>query len=214
MKYLSEGYHHFRTHIFPRKQPLYVELASGQSPRYLFITCSDSRVQPYEFTQSDAGDLFMERSLGNLVPRPGRGEHEALAAIEYAVIALDVEHIIICGHSRCGAMNGLLHPETLREMPMVAAWLSNAEETLEAVKGKYAHLQGDDLLEATIRENVILQVEHARRLPFVAPRVEQGRLKVHGWVYEFEHGEVIVHDPRTGSFVSLDDAYDVAGPPR
>ena len=203
MDRLIRGYLKFRTHVFPQKRRRMEQLADGQRPRYLFITCSDSRVVPREFTQTDAGDLFIERSIGNIVPRHGRGETEALAAIEYAVKALGVGHIIICGHSGCGAMKGLLDPERLRDMPDVAAWIENAGETRDAVKRKYGHLQGDDLLQATIRENVVVQLEHVRALPSVAARLGDGSLQVHGWVYQFEQGRVFAYDRPSGQFVPL-----------
>ena len=121
MRKLLDGYRRFHSHVFPQKRRLYASLADKQSPRYLFITCDDSRVDPLEFTGTVAGDMFMERSIGNLVPEPGHGEHEAGAAIEYAVVALHVEHIILCGHSGCGAMRALLDPESARAMPTVSA---------------------------------------------------------------------------------------------
>jgi carbonic anhydrase len=214
MDHLIDGYLRFHGHVFPQKRRLYETLSRGQRPRALFITCSDSRVQPHEFTQTDAGDLFMERSLGNLVPRHGRGEHEALAAIEYAVVALGVAHIIVCGHSQCGAVNALLHPESLAEMPTVAAWLENAEETRQAVARKYSHLKGDELLAAAVHENVMIQVEHLRGQPCVAPRLEDGRLQVHGWVYEFERGLLTAHDPVVEAFVPAEAAYGRAPSPR
>ncbi|HEV3167723.1 MAG TPA: carbonic anhydrase, partial [Isosphaeraceae bacterium] len=89
---LIDGYLHFRSRVYPGRRKHFSKMAKGQNPRFLFITCSDSRVSPHEFTQTVSGDLFIERSLGNLVPPPGRGEHEAVAAIEYAVTALGVSH--------------------------------------------------------------------------------------------------------------------------
>ena len=204
---LIEGYRRFRESVFPARQEVYTLLAEGQRPRYLFITCSDSRVDPHEFTQTDAGDMFFDRSLGNIIPLAGGAEHEALAVVEYAVKVLQVSHIIICGHSRCGAVKGMLEPETLASMPSVKAWLDNAAESREAIARKYAHLKGNELWDAAVRENVRVQVEHAKRLPVVAPRVAEGRLAVHGWVFEFETVEVVVYDERSDRFVSLPEAY-------
>src|SRR5262249_12918649 len=162
------GYQKFRTEVFPRKQELYQNLARGQAPHYLFVTCSDSRVFPQEFTGAGVGDLFIDRCLGNIIPEPGRGETETEAIAEDTVVALGVKHIIICGHSNCGAMKGLLHPEALANMPTVAAWLKNARETLEAVRRKHPHLQGEALLEATVRENVLVMLDRLKRTPCVA----------------------------------------------
>lgn len=208
MKKLVAGYRRFHARVFPQKRRLYAKLADGQKPQYLIITCSDSRVQPLEFTGSNPGDIFEERCIGNIVPLPGTGEHEAVAAVEYALIALGVKHIIICGHSQCGAMKAILDPESVTLMPVVAAWLKGASKTLEAVERKYGHLEGEELLEATIRENVLVQLDHLRKQPSVAERLADGRLEVHGWVFDIEHGRVIAYDPRLDRFVPLTEAYE------
>lgn len=207
MRKLIDGHRRFLDEVFPRQRELLASLAGGQKPRFLFITCADSRVQPSEFLGTDPGDLFMGRSLGNIVPNPGGKETEAIAVIEYAVVELGVKHVIICGHSKCGAMKALLHPDAVRQMPSVASWLDNVGSTRKAVAEKYGHLQGDDLLEATIRENVLVQLKHLRRQPCVAERLADGRLQVHGWVFEFEQGRVVAHDPRVDRFVPLAEAY-------
>lgn len=207
MQKLVDGHRLFRSHVFPQKQAFYRDLATGQSPRTVFITCSDSRVQEAEFVSAGPGDLFIDRSLGNIVPDPGGPETEATAVIEYAVVALGVEHVVVCGHSNCGAMRALLDPDSLKELPIVAAWLKNAGPTLENVRARHGHLEGKALLDATIRENVLVQLDRVRRQPCVIPRLAEGRLTLHGWVYEFETGEVHAHDPRTGRFLPLDEAY-------
>lgn len=207
MQKLIDGHRMFRTLVFPQKEAFYRGLASGQNPGALFITCSDSRVQPTEFVSADPGDLFSDRSLGNIVPDVGSQETEATAVIEYAVLALRIEHIVVCGHSNCGAITALLDPSSLANMPTVASWLSNVGPTLENVQRKHGVLTGKDLLEATIRENVLVQLEHVRRQPCVASRLDDGRVKLHGWVYEFETGMVFAHDPRLDRFVPLEEAY-------
>ena len=127
--------------------------------------------------------------------------------VEYAVTALNVKHIIVCGHTQCGAIKAMLDPDSLRDMPNVAAWLASAGDARAAVARKYGALEGDELLDATIRENVLVQLDHLRLQPSVAPRLADGRLKVHGWVFEFEHGRVVAHDPRVDRFVPLIEAY-------
>jgi carbonic anhydrase len=207
MNSLIHGYIRFRSHNFPLKRRLFAKLAEGQSPQYLFITCCDSRVTPHDFTGAGPGDMFHERSLGNVVPAAGGRETEAPAVIEYAVQALNVKHIIVCGHTQCGAIKAMLDPDSLAGMPNVAAWLASAGDARAAVARKYGALEGDELLNATIRENVLVQLDHVRSQPSVAPRLAEGRLQVHGWVFEFEHGRVLAHDPRVDRFVPLIDAY-------
>ena len=145
------------------------------------------------------------------MPAPGGGETEATAVVEYAVKALNVEHIIVCGHSQCGAIKAMLDPDSLREMPNVAAWLASAGDARGAVARKYGALEGEALLDATIRENVLVQLDHLRLQPCVAPRLADGRLQLHGWVFEVEHGRVVAHDPRVDRFVPLIDAYAGTG---
>ena len=130
--------------------------------------------------------------------RPRRG-----GEIEYATSRLGVSDIVVCGHSHCGAMKALLEPRHLGELPTVAAWLTHAEETRARVLGKYPHLQGDDLLDAAIRENVLVQVERVESLPSVRPRLANGSLKVHGWVYRVESGEILHFRKDLGSFATI-----------
>lgn len=207
MRKLIDGHRLFLSHVFPQKQAFFRELAEGQKPNSLFIICSDSRVQPTEFLSASSGEIFADRSLGNIVPEPGGKETEATAVVEYAVKALGVEHIVVCGHSNCGAMKALLDPASLKAMPIVAKWLENARPTIEAVERKFGHLEGQELLNATIRENVLIQLEHLRRQLSVAPLLASGQIQVHGWVYELETGRVVAHDPRSDRFVPLEEAY-------
>jgi carbonic anhydrase len=211
MHKLVEGYIRFRSTVFPRKFAHYDRLGAGRNPDHLLITCSDSRVLPHEFTDATEGDLFEERSLGNIVPTPESGEIEALAVVEYAVVMLQVRHLVVCGHTDCGAMKGLLDPDLIREMPTVAAWLANAQETLEVVRRKHPHLQGDELLDAAVHENVLVQLNRLRRLPFVHKRLASGALYLHGWVFEIEKGRVVEYDPRVGQYVPLPEAYRPTG---
>jgi carbonic anhydrase len=209
MQKLIDGFRRFRSDVLPRKRDFLASLAEGQHPQFLFITCSDSRVCPHDLTQTEAGDLFHLRNIGNILPPHGWGQTEAEAVVEYAVAVLGVSHVIVCGHSHCGAMKALLHPEQLRELPTVAAWLSHAEPTRQVMQQKYAGLHGHDLLNAAIRANVLVQLEHLRSYPVVASRLTDGRLELHGWVYEIESGRIEAYQPTTEQFVVLDEAYQL-----
>jgi carbonic anhydrase len=178
-------------------------LAKGQNPETLFITCSDSRIDPTLLTRANPGDLFILRNAGNIIPAHGAGTGGEAATIEFAVAALGVKHIIVCGHSHCGAMKGLLQPEQVASLPAVSSWLSHAESTRRIVRENYGHLDGDRLLTATVEENVLVQLENVRTLPAVASRLVQGDLHLHGWVYKIETGEVFAYDLASGQFVPL-----------
>jgi carbonic anhydrase len=203
MQKLFDGLHHFQKNIFSSQRELFERLVKGQSPETLFITCSDSRINPNLLTQTEPGELFILRNAGNIVPPYGAANGGEGATIEYAVAALDVKDIIICGHSHCGAMKGLLDPDSLWELPQVSQWLSHAEATRRIMRENYTELTDNDLLTATVEENVLVQLENLRTHPSVAARLARGRLNMHGWVYQIETGKVFAYDPEQGQFLPL-----------
>src|SRR5262245_42518317 len=162
MQKLVQGIHHFQANIFRPQRELFERLADGQDPDTLFIACSDSRVNPNLITQTEPGELFILRNAGNIVPPYGAASGGEEATIEYAVAALDVKDVIVCGHSHCGAMKGLLDPSGVAEMPAVARWLGHAEATRRIMKEKYRELSNTALLTATVEENVLVQLENLR----------------------------------------------------
>lgn len=200
MQKLVHGVHRFQEHIFRSEQQFFERLVHGQTPETLFITCSDSRINPNLLTQTRPGELFILRNAGNLVPPNGATNGGEGATIEYAVALLGVRDIIICGHSHCGAMQGLLTPEVLDDVPTLRAWMANADCTRDLMREKYSHLAGDSLLMATIQENVLAQLDNLRSHPSVAARLERGDLHLHGWVYKIETGEVFSYEPSSGQF--------------
>lgn len=200
---LVAGVHHFRSHMFREQRELFERLAQGQEPEGLFITCSDSRIDPNLITHTDPGDLFVLRNAGNLVPAYGASNGGETATIEFAVRGLGVSDIIVCGHSHCGAMKGLLHPEYVEDMRSVADWLRHAETTRQISAAKYKHLCGEQLLDATIEENVLVQIENLQTHPSVAVGLMQGTLKLHAWFYEIESGEVFAYDDTSKQFMPL-----------
>lgn len=212
MQKLIEGIHHFQQTIFDTQKQLFARLARGQQPLALFITCSDSRIDPNLLTQTQPGELFIMRNAGNIVPPYGTASGGEAATIEYAVAVLTVKDIIICGHSLCGAMDGLLHPERLGGLNAVKDWLRHAHATARIIEENYTHLADDAArLTATVEENVLVQLESLRTHPSVAAAVSRGDLKLHGWTYKFETGEVFAYEPQQGQFLPLEQ---VAGPPK
>lgn len=206
MQKLVSGIHKFQRECFSQDEKLFETLIEGQSPLALFITCSDSRIDPSWLTQTKPGELFIQRTAGNIVPAYGAVHGGEAATIEYAVAGLNVKDIIICGHSHCGAMSGLLHSEKVQKMPAVRAYLQHAEATRRIVEENYAHLmQEDERLTLTVEENVLVQLENLRTHPSVAAALGRGQLKLHGWVYEFETGQVFAFDPVKSQFVPLNE---------
>jgi carbonic anhydrase len=203
MQKLVEGIHHFQTQIFRSQRELFERLADGQHPVALFITCSDSRINPNLITQTDPGDLFILRNAGAIVPPYGAAGGGETATIEFAVAGLGVQDVIVCGHSHCGAMKGLLRPELLAEIPAMVSWLAHAEATRRIVREKYVDREPSALLTIAIEENVLVQLENLRTHPAIAAALANGRLKLHGWVYKIETGEVFSYDPERGQFLSV-----------
>lgn len=200
---LIKGLHHFQSEIFLSQKELFERLAMGQNPDALFITCADSRINPNLITQTNPGDLFILRNAGNIIPPYGAANGGEGATIEFAVAALGVKDIIVCGHSHCGAMKGLLNPDALKEMPSVAAWLGHAEATRRTVHENYKGLNEEQLLNVTTQENVLAQLENLRTHPAVAARLAGGNLNLHAWNYKIETGEVFSYQHEEGQFLRL-----------
>jgi carbonic anhydrase len=189
---LKSGVRKFRTEVYPKHEATYIKAASvPQTPHALFVTCADSRIDPELITQSGPGDLFVTRNVGNLVPAYGQMLGGVSAVIEYAVTALKVRHVVVCGHTDCGAMKGLLRPEALEKMPTVKSWLQNAEAALSVANSLTdKDAKPGELLQRVTEENVLLQLQHLRTHPSVAGAMARGELTISGWVYNIGTGEV------------------------
>lgn len=187
----------FHSDYFPLHQQRFQDLvAQGQHPKTLFIGCSDSRVVPYLLTGAGPGELFIVRNVGAFIPPydGSHGLHGTTAAIEFAVLSLHVERIIVCGHSHCGAIRAAYEgvPE---EAVALKAWLKLASEALLPVQ------TSPEALRRTEQRLVVLQLERLMDYPMVRREVERGVLTLHGWHYVIEDGEIHIFDVRQGSFV-------------
>jgi len=200
MMKLVDGVHAFRAQYFATHRALFRRLADrGQHPETIFITCSDSRVVPNLITSTEPGEMFLVRNVGNIVPHvtvPGG----TAAAIEYAIEVLGVTNVIVCGHTRCGAINAILNPETMDRLPFVKRWLAQCERVRTIVAERYGHLDEDARMLAAVGENVLVQLENLRAFPNVAERLERGALTIGGWVYDIATGDVFEYDPTAGQF--------------
>jgi carbonic anhydrase len=207
MQKLVQGIHHFQSSIFGPKHDLFERAATAvQRPVALLITCSDSRIQPDLMLGCDPGEVFIMRNAGNLIPPHGAPTGGEAATIEYAIAALKVPDVIVCGHSRCGAMKAVIQPSDLNGLPRMAQWLTHAEATSQIIKAQYGHLDAGPLWTATAEENVLVQIENLRTHPAVAAGLAAGTLKLHGWMFKMETGEVFAYDPLRGQFLPLAEA--------
>jgi carbonic anhydrase len=199
---LKQGILKFHHDVYAGKRAAYQTAATTQQkPHTLLITCADSRIDPEALTSSGPGEIFVTRNVGNMVPAYGEMLGGVSAVIEYAVDALKVKHAVICGHSDCGAMKGVLAGEgALDSMPTVKSWLRNAD----AAKRVAASVDGGTPSLGTLTEqNVLVQLQHLRTHPSVAGAIARGELTVSGWVYDIAKGDVRVYDEATNRFVAV-----------
>jgi len=208
MPHFAAGVVRFQEEVFPKKKELFEKLSLGQSPEALFITCSDSRIETAMITQTDPGELFICRNAGNIVPPHTNHTGAMTASIEFAMAALEVPHIVVCGHTECGAMKGAMHPETLEGLPHVKEWLSYSKAAVDIVNELGKDKNPTDKMMMLLQQNVVLQLQHLRTHPTVATRIAMGELQLHGWVYDIASGEVHAYDDSSGEFVSVSERYE------
>jgi carbonic anhydrase len=200
---ILRGLKRFKKKVYPKHRELFHKLALQQRPSALFITCADSRIDPCLLTQTKPGELFLCRVIGNIVPRYPESIGGVSATIEYAVGVLGVPDVIVCGHTDCGVMRGVLNPEALKPLANVSAWLEHAQPAREAVAESRVSMSEPEFLLALTERNVIEQLKNLQTHPAVAARLEQGNLKLHGWVYHIAKGTVTTYSPRRKKFVRI-----------
>lgn len=203
MQRLIEGHRKFLAEVFPRRKDEFHLLSESQSPEWLFITCSDSRVVPDLILGTEPGDLFISRSIGNVVPVSMSDVDGVSATIEYAVEVLKVKHVILCGHSDCGALKAALNRRGLEKLPKASRWLQHVEAAFShrqpqnPADGEHAELC------SLIRGNVVAQLLNLQAQPAVARALVEGRLEVHGWYYDILSGRIEQYDEQVRRFVAL-----------
>ncbi len=200
---ILRGLKRFRKRVFPKHRELFHKLALQQRPSALFITCADSRIDPCLLTQTKPGELFLCRVLGNIVPRYPESIGGVSATIEYAVGVLGVSDVIVCGHTDCGVMKGVLNPEALKPLANVSAWLEHAEAARKALARQRGKLSESEFLLALTERNVVEQLKNLHTHPAVAARLQRKNLKLHGWVYHIAKGTVTKYSPRGEKFVRI-----------
>lgn len=204
---LLDGNEMFKNSYFKKHEKELLDLVEfGQSPKALFIGCADSRVIPNLITQTAPGELFVLRNVGNFVApyKPDEDYHATASGIEYAVSALEVSEIIICGHTHCGAIASLY--TNIDEKPFVHTkkWLSLGKDAQTlALRTLGEDANKNELLRLTEKLSVVSQIEHLLTYPFVKERVDAGKLHIHGWMYDISNGDIEYYDPDECEFKSL-----------
>ncbi len=171
---------------FSSQSPQFEAMAQGQAPDRLFITCSDSRLVPSQITDTGVGELFVIRNAGNIVPPYDASLDGATATIEYAVAVLEVPTIVVCGHTRCGAMKAALDPTGLDTVPSIRKWIQFVEPARLAVDELHPHVGPVTRWVELVKQNVRQQIANLRTHPWVAARTATGRLRLEGWIYDLE----------------------------
>ena len=205
LEQLKNGVRRFRSEVYPQQAELFEQAASEpQRPHTLFITCADSRIDPNAITATGPGEVFVTRNIGNMVPAYGEMLGGVSAVIEFAVSALGVRHVVICGHTDCGAMKALLDPTSMEKMPSVRNWLTNAHaartvaETLH--ERDIEEHSTRPLVDVLTEQNVLLQIQHLKTHPSVAGAMAMGELTVSGWIYAIGTGEVRIAEDGERTF--------------
>ena len=207
MPKITRGIVRFKTEVYPERKELFDQLANGQHPEALFITCSDSRIDPNLLVQTEPGELFICRNAGNIVPPHSNYTGGITATIEYAIAVLEVKHIIICGHSGCGAMKGVMDPDSVKHLPHVTQWLSYARAAHQIVEEKAPELSNEEKLAMLVEENVLLQLQHLKTHPHVAAKFATNKVQLHAWTYDIGKGDVKAYDTKESRFVPVEERY-------
>ena len=206
MERLYKGVLKFQESYFKKEKDFFKRLSKGQDPDVLFMTCSDSRVDPHLVTQSGPGDLFILRNIGNIIPpfNALKDKNSTAAAIEYAVMVLKVSDIIVCGHSNCGAMRALLGDEKeIEDMPHLRDWLRIAHPVKEHVTSVFGSESTEVIQCYTEKENVLEQIENIETYPFVEKAILEGRLFLHGWYFDIGTGRMSAYIPSENRFEEI-----------
>jgi carbonic anhydrase len=202
MERLIEGHKRFLAEVFPGRKSHFHLLAESQAPAWLFITCADSRVLPDLILGTEPGDLFISRSIGNVVPMASEVDG-VTATIEYAIDVLKVRHAIVCGHSDCGAMKAALNPDGLGNLPKARRWLAHVQAAFD-YRQPLNPADGDSAeLASLIRGNVVAQLMNLRSQSAAARAEAAGRLTLHGWYYDILTGRIEEYDEAKRHFVLL-----------
>jgi carbonic anhydrase len=206
MKNLLQGYLRFRKDVFPQLKDHFHLLADGQAPEVLFITCADSRIVPSLILQTKPGDLFIARNVGNVVPPFGEMPGGMSATIEYAAEVLKVKHVILCGHSDCGALKAVLHKKDVSRLPVTHKWLKYVEAAWQYREP--GDPMSDEKAQHTtlIRANIIAQLHNLKTHPEVSAGLAKGNLQIHGWYYDILTGAIEVYDQHARKFAPLEDS--------
>ena len=200
---IIQGVAKFQSEVYPSQREMFERLRHKQEPLALFVTCADARVVPNLFTQTDPGEIFIERNPGNMVPPYVEFVGGVTAGVEYAMLALKVPLVVVCGHTDCGVMKALLDPAAANEMPGVQKWMAHGFASHDRVLREHTYARHDEKLQRVTEYNVLEQIENLKTHPSVRKRLRYGEVEIRGWVYDIGDGSIRQANLETGEFTLL-----------
>jgi carbonic anhydrase len=200
---IAAGVRKFQTEAFPQQRAMFESVRRAQHPLALFITCADSRILPNLITQSAPGEIFTDRNPGNMVPPYSDFVGGVTAGVEYANLVLKVPVIIVCGHTDCGVMKALLHPEAASGMPGMQQWMRHGNDARHWVMREFAGRPEEEIVNRLAAANVLQQIANLKTHPSVASRLAANEVMIRGWVYDIGSGSIQQADPETGEFTEV-----------
>jgi carbonic anhydrase len=200
---ITRGVGKFQAEVYPSQREMFDKLRRKQEPLALFVTCADARVVPNLFTQTEPGEIFIERNPGNMVPPYADFVGGVTAGVEYAMLALKVPVIVVCGHTDCGVMRALLHPETAEGMPGLQTWMNHAVGARKKVLDEFGSASEEERMRRLTEYNVLRQIENLKTHPSVCARLLKEEMEIRGWVYDIGDGSIREANPETGQFELL-----------
>jgi carbonic anhydrase len=200
------GFRRFRDRFFKEESSIFERLASsGQSPKTLMIACSDSRVDPAILFSSSPGEIFVVRNVANLVPpyESTVGFHGVSAAIEFAVVNLKVENVVVLGHRQCGGIRSMFQPENIKEGGFVSQWMKIAADARKKVISKFPNADVDTQCRECERESIVISLRNLRTFSFIEDAIKNRGMELHGVYFDLEDGQLWHYDDATDSFQEL-----------
>ncbi|MGC2108743.1 MAG: carbonic anhydrase [Candidatus Korobacteraceae bacterium] len=200
---IVDGVLKFQNEVFPSQRELFQGLKHRQDPIAMFFTCADSRILPNLLLQAGPGEIFTERTPGNIVPKYSDHVGGVTASMEYAMLVLRLPLIIICGHTDCGVVKALAEPEQANGMPALQSWMRHSFDSRDRLLREHPNASHDEKIQYLTEYNVLTQLANLKTHPSVEARLASGELQLQGWIYDIADGSVRVADPESGQFVML-----------
>jgi carbonic anhydrase len=203
LRKIAQGVARFQAEVYPAQRKIFEALKHHQAPIAMFFTCADSRILPNVLLQTGPGEIFTERTPGNIAPKYSEHVGGVTASVEYAMLVLHVPLMIVCGHTDCGVVKALAEPQQANGMPALQNWMRHSSESRDRLLREHPDVSGEEKLQFLTEYNVLTQLENLKTHPAVASRLLSRELELRGWIYDIGDGSVREADPESGKFEML-----------